>query len=79
MLTLILKGEGGGSLNPFVRFMRKAKKESLQGLKPICLGGFTPGLKPRPPEEKKSSGSVIEGRGEVFAGGVARGAAPGGE
>jgi len=35
MLTLILVGEGGGSLNPFVRFMRKAKKECLQWLKPI--------------------------------------------
>jgi hypothetical protein len=79
MLTLILVGEGGGSLNPFVRFMRKAKKEFLQWLKPICFGDFTPGLKPRPPKEKRFSGSVIGGCGDVFTGRVARGAAPGGE
>ena len=28
------------------------QKEFLQGLKPIILSGFTPGLKPRPPKEK---------------------------
>jgi len=27
-------------------------KDFLQGLKPICMERFAPGLKPRPPKEK---------------------------
>jgi len=59
--------------------MRKAKKECLQWLKPIHSRGLAPGLKPRPPKEKRFSGNVIEGCGDVFTGRVARGAAPGAE
>src|SRR5208337_2592935 len=37
----------------------KAEKHFLQGLKPLSFKGFTPGLKPRPPEEKDFSCSLL--------------------
>jgi hypothetical protein len=33
------------------------RKNFLQGLKPIDISGFTPGLKPRPPKEAAFSAS----------------------
>ncbi len=37
---------------PLKRPGGESQKEFLQGLKPIILSAFTPGLKPRPPVEK---------------------------
>jgi hypothetical protein len=38
----------------------ESEKSFLQGLKPICFGAFSPGLKPRPPKEKTAAAPRLE-------------------
>jgi rRNA maturation RNase YbeY len=38
---------------------KKGRPSFLQGLKPIDSGGFTPGLKPRPPKERPFSAACL--------------------
>jgi hypothetical protein len=53
------KGEWNG-LCGRLRVAKEYRHVYLQGLKPIRFSGFAPGLKPRPPKEKKFLGAVVD-------------------